>query len=292
MAHSICTGQDFFNHDVFTTGKVLYICGEGLGALGRRIKALKIVKGNFNNNFFVLNRPLFIDNIAEMVWLKEAIDKIVPVFVVFDTFSSLATSTKENINEEVARVLRMVADCCIDSGAASIVVHHYGKDTEKGTRGASAFSANVDYEISMRRVTDTLDAIMSCKKSKDGDYFPDLEITAHIVDIGLMRQDGCKATSLVLKHSGGANYLTPRQKIAWGVIGGAIDVDGHTINGRQGITERQVKDCFNLAFEHEGANKYRIFGKVMPALKKKGVIDEKNGYFFLKPAYSPTYSPI
>ena len=47
MAHSICTGHDFFNHDIFMTGKVLYICGEGIGALGRRIKALKIVEGGF-----------------------------------------------------------------------------------------------------------------------------------------------------------------------------------------------------------------------------------------------------
>jgi hypothetical protein len=209
MAHSICTGNDFFGHDVFDTGKVLYICGEGLGALGRRIKALKIVYGDFNNNFFVLNRPLFIDNIAEMRWLKESIDKINPVFVIFDTFSSLATSTKENVNEEVARVLRMVADCCIDVGASSAVVHHYGKDAEKGTRGASAFSANVDYEISMIRTIDTMNAVMSCKKSKDGDYFVPIDFTAHVVDLGLIRQNGDPSSSLVLKKSLGKEKKEP-----------------------------------------------------------------------------------
>jgi hypothetical protein len=290
MAHSICTGNDFFGHDVFTTGKVLYICGEGIGALGRRIKALKIVEGGFNDNFFVLSKPLFIDNIAEMEWLREQINKIQPVFVAMDTFSSLATSTKENVNEEVARVLRMVSDCCIDSGASSIVVHHYGKDADKGTRGASAFSANVDYEISMRRVVETMDAVMSCKKSKDGDFFDDIEITAHIVDLGLIRQDGGMTTSLVLSTAGGGNSLTPRQKTALGAIKEAIDRDGNFIDGYHGITERQVKDCFNVAFEHEGVNKYRIFGKVVPALKKKGVLTEKNGYFYVKIATPFIYS--
>jgi hypothetical protein len=284
MAHSICTGNDFFGFDVFTTGKVLYICGEGMGALGRRIKAIRTVDEGFNDNFFVLNRPLFIDNIAEMAWLKESINKINPVFVIFDTFSSLATATKENVNEEVARVLRMVSDSCIESGASSIVVHHYGKDAEKGTRGASAFGANIDYEISMKRIPDTLNAIVSCKKSKDGDYFDDIEITAHIVDIGLIRQDGGKATSLILKRSSGEGSLTPRQIAALLAIKETIHEDGHYIDGMIGITERQVKDCFNVAFEHEGNNKYRLFGKLIPSLKKKGEIIEKNGYFFLKTA--------
>jgi len=169
MAHCICTGNDFFGHDVFNTGKVLYICGEGHGALGRRIKALSIVEGAFNDNFFILERPLYIDNIAEMDWLKKSIDDIKPVFVMFDTFSSLATTCKENVNEEVARVLRMVSDCCLDSGCSSLIVHHYGKDTDKGMRGASAFGANIDYEISMTRPDiSTLNATMTADNLLEG----------------------------------------------------------------------------------------------------------------------------
>ncbi len=280
MAHSICTGGDFFGHDVFTTGKVLYICGEGLGALGRRIKAIKIVEGDFNNNFFVLNKPLFIDNIAEMAWLKEQIDFINPLFVAFDTFSSLATSTKENVNEEVARVLRMVSDCCLESGASSIVVHHYGKDADKGTRGASAFGANVDYEISLKR-GEGLNAVMSCKKSKDGDFFEDIEILAHVVELGLVRQDGSMSSSLIIKKASGDEALSPRQQKALSGIKETIKEHGSFINGVHSITERQVKDCFNILFEDEGKNKYGMFGKIVPSLCKKGVLFELGGVFWM-----------
>lgn len=278
MAHSICTGRDFFNHDIFDTGKVLYICGEGIGALGRRIKALKIVEGGFNNNFYALNKPLFIDNIAEMVWLNESINRINPVMVFFDTFSSLATSTKENANEEVARTLKMVADCCAGTGASSLVVHHYGKDADKGSRGASAFSANVDFEIGMAR-KEGLNAIMSCKKSKDGDFFEDIEILACVVELGLTMQDGRSATSLVLKKAGGEGSLSPRQETALDAIKDLIAEHGIFLNGVTGVTEKQIKDCFNIVFESEGRSRYGIFGKIIPVLIKKRALN-KNGDLF------------
>jgi len=280
MSHSICTGHDFFNHDIFMTGKVLYICGEGIGALGRRIKALKIVEGGFNDNFFVLNNPLFIDNIAEMDWLQKSIKRINPVMVFFDTFSSLATSTKENANEEVARVLKMVADCCRDSGASSLVVHHYGKDADKGSRGASAFSANVDFEIGMLR-KEGLNAVMSCKKSKDGDFFEDIEILAHIVELGLTMQDGRYATSLILKKCGSENMLTPRQEKGFDAIKELIHGHGIFLNGVTGVTEKQIKESFNEIFADEGRSRYGIFGKIIPALLKKQVIFNNDDLFWV-----------
>lgn len=280
MAHSICTGNEFFGHDVYVTGKVLYICGEGLGAFGRRIKAIKIVEGGFNNNFYVLNRPLFIDKVDEIDWLRQQIEEIKPVFVVLDTFSSLAIGTKENVNEDVARVLRMVHDCCADAGASSIIVHHYGKNIDNGSRGASAFSANVDFEIAMAR-KDGLNAVMSCKKTKDGDFFEDIEILAHVVDIGLIRQDGGTTSSLVLKKVGSSTSLTPRQESALNAIKAAIHEDGIFLNGNTGVNEKHIKDAFNVVFESEGANKRRLFGKIIPSLLKKGVLFEKDGLFYV-----------
>jgi hypothetical protein len=277
MAHCICTGNDFFGHDVFNTGKVLYICGEGHGALGRRIKALSIVEGGFNDNFFILERPLYIDNIAEMDWLKKSIDDIKPVFVMFDTFSSLATTCKENVNEEVARVLRMVSDCCMDAGCSSLIVHHYGKDTEKGMRGASAFGANIDYEISMTRPDiSTLNATMTCKKSKDGDYFEAIEILAHVVDLGLIRQDGNPTNSLVLKRGDANGNLTLRQERVLNVIREVI-----LKNGTSAVTEKQIRDGINLEFSADVKNPWKIFSDVVPVLVKMELIFTQNGIYWL-----------
>jgi RecA-family ATPase len=112
MAHSICTGNDFFGNKVFKTGRVLYVCGEGRGALDRRIKALKIVDGNFNNNMKVLEVSLCIDSLADMKAIKADVEEFKPVFVIFDTFSSLTEGSDENSNSDVARVMRFVRESC------------------------------------------------------------------------------------------------------------------------------------------------------------------------------------
>jgi len=280
IAHSICTGHDFFNHAVYRTGKVLYICGEGMGALGRRIKAINIVEGDIGDNLIIKRKPLAIDNIADMDWLRQQINALEPVLVVFDTFSSLATSTGENTNEEVARALRMVMDSCSEHGASSIIVHHYGKDTEKGSRGASAFSANVDFELSMKRDPNApLSATLSCKKSKDGEYFDDILIKAHVVDLGLTKQNGMKATSLVLKS---ADYLLgTRQQKAFDIIKRLILDEGIEDGRILGVNETQLRKALLDGFRDSLSNPSKVFYETIPELKEKGVINEKDGFFWI-----------
>jgi hypothetical protein len=280
IAHSICTGNDFFGNRVFDTGKVLYICGEGINALERRLNALVIVEGSFNGNIKVLNKPLFIDNIAEMDWLKKSIDSIKPVLVIFDTFSSLATSVKENVNEEVARALRMVSDCCYDAGASSIIVHHYGKDTERGSRGASAFSSNVDFEIGMKRIPETYEAIVSCKKSKDGELFKDMQIKAHIVDLGHFKQDGSPSTSLILKSSDCEDILTSKQRLAYDAIRDMVSNSGYEHNKRLCVSIDMLRSLLNDLYINE-INKYVSTKRVIETLLKTEFLHCENGHYFL-----------
>ena len=199
MAHSICTGNDFFGNQVFKTGKVIYICGEGRGALNRRIKALKIAENGFNDNLHVLKLSLCIDNLADMDAVKKDVEQHKPVLAIFDTFSSLTANANENDNSDVARVMRLVRESCNGSGASTLVIHHYGKDATRGLRGASAFFNNVDFVHEMTRAEGSMIATMACKKMKDGETFPDFDVQAAVIELGLIRQDGKVATSLVLK---------------------------------------------------------------------------------------------
>jgi RecA-family ATPase len=280
MAHSICTGRDFFGYTVYKTGKVLYICGEGMGALGRRIRALNIVDGDIGDNLIVKRSPLAIDNIADMDWLRQQINLFHPALIIFDTFSSLATSTGENVNEEVARTLRMVTDSCSDNGTTSIIVHHYGKDTDRGSRGASAFSANVDFELSMRRDPNSdMAAVITCKKSKDGEYFEDINIKAQVVDLGMPKQNGHSTTSLVLKRVD--NMLGARQQKALDTIKRLILIDGIDDKDIIGVQETQLRRALLDAFRGSLANPSKVFYETIPELKDKGLLAEKDGFFWI-----------
>lgn len=199
MAYSICTGKSFMNFKVFRIGKVIYICGEGKGALSRRLRALRLAESDFSGNLFVLNDSIAIDVSSDMGALKKAIEQYKPVLVIFDTFSSLAVNTNENDNTEVAQALRLIKDTCTNGVTSSILVAHTGKSKGAGERGASAFRANVDFSYELTRQPKSMVTTMSCIKNKDGEPFNDVLMKAVCVHLGITRQDGKEATSLVLK---------------------------------------------------------------------------------------------
>lgn len=203
MAHSICTGLDFMGCKVYKTGKVLYVCGEGQGALQRRLKALDIVIGGFHGNFHHLISSISIDNENDMKALKSTILSIKPVLVIFDTFASLISETEENSTSDVGRVLKLIRDTCREDGkkgvTSSMIVHHYGKDHLKGLRGASNFTNDTDFVITLKRASNSMSTTMSCGKMKDGEDFKDISLKAEIVELdGLVMQNGQTCTSLVM----------------------------------------------------------------------------------------------
>ena len=189
MAHSICTGKPFMGRKVRKTGVVLYVCGEGDGAMKRRIKAQVIKKGGFNGNFKMLEGNISIDSADDMARLEQTIRKIKPVLVIFDTFASLVGNTNENDNGAVGAVLKLIKETCrTDFGTSSMIVHHTGKDDSKGMRGASAFKNNVDFSIELKRANDFC-TTMSCEKMKDGENFKDIHMVATVVELGIKNDD-------------------------------------------------------------------------------------------------------
>jgi putative DNA primase/helicase len=278
MAYSICTGSNFFGYEVYTTGKVLYICGEGKGALSRRIKALKIVEGDFLGNLLVLDETISIDNAVQMAQLGMEIEKIKPVFIIFDTYSSLIGGVDENSNSEVSRSLKLIRETC--GNASSLVVHHYGKDAARGSRGAGAFKANVDFEFALVREENTMNTVLSCVKMKDGEMFDDLNLTAHIVELGLIGQDGMQSSSLVLKPNveieiGHDAIVFTSLKDAWILDGVESDKYGN------GASVELWKKTALVALNNLGKNKYREFSRSKARLIENKKIIEIDGFCFL-----------
>jgi len=199
LAHSICTGKSFFNHAIQEQGKVLYVCGEGKGALSRRFKAITKELGSFDGNLIVLNEQILIDAAVPMLELEKLITEQKPVLVIFDTFSSLIGGTQENSNSDVANCLRLIKGACSSSNkTSSIIVHHTGKDTTSGTRGASAFQGNVEFLFTMERAEGSMLTTLHCEKQKDWDSFDDIAMEAKAINIDLALEDGTPVNSLVM----------------------------------------------------------------------------------------------
>jgi hypothetical protein len=201
MAHAIATGNDFAGHKVFNAGAVLYVCGEGQGALSRRIKALVLAKGGFDDNFLMLNEAVDISNFADIQKLKNVVDNVKPALVIIDTFSSCNGGINENDNSEVGRALKALKDAVSNGFTSSLIIHHSGKDETRGARGAIVFKNNVDYMMEAKRGDNTMQTVLTCQKMKDGEHFSSIAFDAEIVELGLINQNGTQATSLILRHT-------------------------------------------------------------------------------------------
>jgi hypothetical protein len=197
-SHCLCTGRDFMGRKVKQTGIVLYICGEGQGAISRRVRAQIIKNGAFNNNFKILDFPIAIDNPDDMAKLKVIIDELKPVLVIFDTFASLIIETNEIDNGEVGKVLNSVKATCRNGFTSSVIIHHTGKDASKGARGASAFKNNTDFSFEFSRAVGETTTKITCHKMKDGDDFEPFYMKAEVVPLNLFDDDGEESTSIVL----------------------------------------------------------------------------------------------
>jgi hypothetical protein len=175
-------------------------------------------------NLLVLDNHLMIDSTVDMSMLKIEIDKYNPILVIFDTFGSLVGNTDENSASDVGRALRLVKETCRNGTTSSMIVHHYGKDGSKGMRGSIAFKANTDFEFSLERQASTMITVMECVKMKDGENFYPIAMEAHIVDLGLVRQDGNTSTSLVIKKSTGDFKNNSGMSFLTGQILGALEL--------------------------------------------------------------------
>jgi hypothetical protein len=70
--------------------------------------------------------------------------------VILDTFSASFSVKDENSNAEIAGVVRICYEIAHAMNCAVMVVHHFGKNKERGARGGSAFRSNVDFQIDVK----------------------------------------------------------------------------------------------------------------------------------------------
>lgn len=197
MAHSICSGEAFMGRKVYKSGAVVYVCGEGQGGLPRRLRAINLHLGEKPKHMIhIINQGVNLNSAESMAALGVKLAEIKPVLVIFDTFATLAGGVEENNNAEVSSALSLVRDTCRAAGASSLIVHHYGKDVDKGFRGAGSFTANVDFALTARRAGDLLCEV-GCIKMKEGEEFAPFNVGFEVVRLGIYNQEGEETTTLV-----------------------------------------------------------------------------------------------
>ncbi|WOD08099.1 helicase RepA family protein [Marinomonas sp. GJ51-6] len=171
-AACIATGKDWHGQEV-KQGAVYYVAGEGFNGLSKRQAAW--VKAN---GIQLSNAPLYTSNkaaiLSELTQLQEIIAVIQgmieetgdsPVLLIVDTLAR-CFSGNENSAEDMGRFISHLDMIRTHFGCSVLVVHHSGKDTDKGARGSTALKGAVDTEYSCSLAETENGKIITVKNSK------------------------------------------------------------------------------------------------------------------------------
>ncbi|WP_051357799.1 AAA family ATPase [Leisingera caerulea] len=131
-------------------GPVVYFAAEGGRSLGNRLVALP---GGASANLHLVPEPidLYSDelDVHAIVQLAKDIlgDGENPALIVIDTLARSIGGADENTGTDVGLLINRVDYIRRATGANVMLVHHTGKDIERGARGHSSLRAAVDTEI-------------------------------------------------------------------------------------------------------------------------------------------------
>lgn len=210
----VASGKAFHGFEV-QQGAVFYIAGEGHSGLSRRLRAWAV-----HNGKPLTGKPIFISKGAadlgqscEAVRVSMAVQRLSevsgkrPTLIVIDTLAR-NFGGDENSATDIGHFVRQVDLHLRHTWEATVlIVHHCGKDCERGARGSSALKGAADAEYEMSRPAEEACIRLKPRKMKDAGEPPPLAFRLHSVDI--LDDAGGALTCAVLQRAEPEPVLDP-----------------------------------------------------------------------------------
>jgi hypothetical protein len=226
IAFAIATGTSWMGREV-VQGSVLYAAGEGASGLRLRRTALTRVKGIESPPVAFL--PLALDITIESGAIIDFISQMkvetgsIPRLLIIDTLNRYFGDGDENSSKDMKRFIDSVGKIHeIYPELHIMIVHHAGKEEEKGLRGSSALKGAVDTVIRCRRPgKEGLPFQVAIEKQKDGDDQMVFAFTLLSVDIGADSDGEVMRSCVVVQEAEkfvSSGILTGHMAYAVGVI--------------------------------------------------------------------------
>lgn len=302
MANCIAGGWPFGGHKVFQ-GVVIYVSAEGTGSIGNRLTALSMER---SPNLKVL--PLAIDlhsndiDLSAILALGKHItaetgEKI--ALVVIDTLARSFGGGDENAASEMNKVVGRITALKEALDTTVLIVHHTGKDAERGARGSSALNAAMETTLEIKRSDKA--GVIQVRASKQRDLEADWSHCFELVTVELGEdEDGDPVTSCRIEFvspearaRGVRSAGGPIQKMVLARLSEYAATHGteHQVE-KEGdpVTVRKVnRDAFQASIiqPHEDGTKNplvtRNVNDAINKLVKRGALGEADGAIWLNP---------
>lgn len=176
---------------------VTYLGLEGAAGLRNRVFAYRQHHGTVGKMLMITEKLNILnsDDVIKLLKTMTKHDHLGGVLCI-DTMSKSAPGMNENDSAEMSRYIAAVEDLAKHTYGCVLLVHHSGKDTDRGPRGHSSFLAGIDSAIEVGR--DEGKRVWRTKKVKDGSDDSEEAFILEPIEIGL-DQWGVPTHSCVVK---------------------------------------------------------------------------------------------
>ena len=263
IAEAVATGRAWMGREVQAAGAVLYICGEGFGGIGARIKACKMHnRTQAGAEIYVIRAAINLRSSAEdfdllVLSIKDLMEKTGVQFelVQIDTLARAFGGGNENNSEDMGAFIHNAGRIQRMLGCAMMVLHHSGKDATKGLRGHSSLLGAVDTQLELMKIDATPNpsspiagsGILTISKQKDGQdglkigfemvkveiQSGTLGISEAQISLAVRASDEAiqqQMQSQAVSHQEKPRKLQENQQVALNAIHKAIERNGHMTN--------------------------------------------------------------
>ena len=172
----IINHMKWFNNAVNDAGVVVYLIGEGIYGIKKRLDSWSSYH-NINSDNLIFFIPISSINIWEekninrlrktLTAFMESTGKKI-VMIVVDTLARAATGLDENSSRDMGMFLRNFEVIKEHFECSILFIHHKGKDESRGMRGSSSLLGAADTCIDIRKEHDNSITI-KIEKQKDGE---------------------------------------------------------------------------------------------------------------------------
>lgn len=157
--------------------RVVYVAAEGAGGIARRRRAWLSVNQppDATGGFLLLPRRINLRDRGDQSRLTRIVETHRAGLLVLDTLS-MTVIGNENDGGEMGEYLSACQRIHQRTGASVLIVHHQGKDADRGMRGSSKFFNDADGVIQVARpeVSSPRSIRLSRVKAKEAEEVPDV----------------------------------------------------------------------------------------------------------------------
>jgi len=211
---AIGRGDPWFGHRT-QRAPIIYICLEGSHGLANRVEAYTTEIGSLPGLNIIIE-PYRLVDLNDEAALLNSIKKahIEGAVIIIDTLAQATAGLDENNGNDMTRAIAACQRVQAETDGLVILIHHTGKDSNRGLRGHSSLIGALDAAIEVSGGKDVPRKWVSAKV-KDGESGNEYPFALRRVVLG-EDEDGDEISSCVIEVSDHAADVVGRAKVPAG----------------------------------------------------------------------------